>query len=65
MIDCNLSFEYSEVEANIIGHIDSIKNPKSGHIEVDSLGELITADSIMESKAEIVVKGDCNYGRNR
>ena len=58
MIDCDLSFEYSEVEANIIGHIDSIKNPKSGNISVDSLGELITTESIMESKAIIVVKGN-------
>ena len=58
MIDCDLSFEYSEVEANIIGHVDSIKNPKSGHISIDSLGELITTDSIMESKAVIEVKGN-------
>lgn len=56
MIDCDLSFEYSEVEADIIGHIDSIKNPKSGNITVDSVGEIITSGSIMESKANINIK---------
>ena len=32
MIDCNLSFEKSSVEAEIIGHIDSVKNAESGRI---------------------------------
>ena len=56
MIDCDLSFEYSEVEATIKGHVDSIKNPKSGIIEVSSVGEIIHEDSIMESNAKIIVK---------
>lgn len=56
MIDCDLSFEYSEVEASIKGHIDSIKNPKSGRIVVDSVGEIIKDHSIMESNAEITVR---------
>ena len=34
MIDTDLSFEYSEVEADIIGHVDSIKNPGKGLIVV-------------------------------
>ena len=52
LINCDLSFEYSEVEASIKGHIDSIKNPKSGHITVNSVGQIIKEDSIMESNAE-------------
>ena len=35
MEGCDLSFEYSEVEASVNGHIDSIKNPRSGTITVD------------------------------
>lgn len=62
LIDCemedgDLSFEYSDVEADVKGHIDSVKNPKSGIITADSIGEIINEDSIMESKAKVVVKG--------
>ena len=35
MEDTDLSFEYSEVEADIKGHVVSIKNPKKGRIIVD------------------------------
>jgi len=56
MIDCDLSFEYSEVEASIKGHIDCIKNPKSGRIAANSVGQIIKEDSIMESNAEIIIK---------
>ncbi len=54
MVDCDLSFEYSEVEADIKGHIDSIKNPKSGTITYDSVGEIITSDSVMENHAILI-----------
>ena len=54
MEDCDLSFEYSEVDAVIRGHIDSVKNPRSGRICADSIGEIIYEDSIMESNAEII-----------
>lgn len=39
--DANLLFEYSTVEGNVKGHVTSIKNPTSGHLRVDSVGELI------------------------
>lgn len=58
MIDTDLSFEYSDVDATIIGNIVSIKNPKSGKITVDSVGEIITEDSIMENNCQIIVKGN-------
>ena len=41
MVGCDLSFEYSDVEARIIGHVDSVKNPRSGHIHAGSIGEII------------------------
>lgn len=56
MVDTDLSFEYSEVEASIKGRIDSIKNPKSGTIIADEIGEIIKADSIMESTAVIKIR---------
>lgn len=39
--DANLLFEYSTLQATIKGRVTSIKNPTSGSITVDSLGELI------------------------
>lgn len=56
MIDTDLSFEYSDVDAKIIGNVVSIKNPKSGKIIVDSVGEIIKEDSIMEDTCEIIIK---------
>lgn len=41
MIDCDLSFENSEVQATIVGHVDSVKNPASGTVIADSIGEII------------------------
>lgn len=44
MIDCDLAFEKSEVEASVTTHVISIKNVKSGIVEVDSVGEIICDD---------------------
>lgn len=41
MIDTDLSFERSAVEATLTAPIVSIKNPLSGHIYVPAVGELI------------------------
>ena len=39
--DCDLSFENSEVRATLRGNIVSVKNPTSGFIKADSIGEII------------------------
>jgi len=41
MEDTDLSFENSEVEADVRGEIVSVKNPVSGYIKADSIGEII------------------------
>ena len=41
MIDCDLAFEKSSVDAEISGHIDSVKNAESGRISADSIGDII------------------------
>ncbi len=56
MDNCDLSFEYSDVCASITGHIDSVKNPASGHITADSIGEIITSDSVIETNCEITIR---------
>lgn len=39
--DADLALEYSDVQATIKGHVVSIKNPRSGHVRVESCGEVI------------------------
>ena len=41
MIDCDLSFEKSDVKAVVNGGITSIKNPVSGEIVADYIGKII------------------------
>jgi len=41
MPDADLCFEYSTLQADIKGHITSIKNPRGGIISADSIGEII------------------------
>lgn len=52
----DLSFEYSDVDADIKGHIISIKNPKSGTIKVDSVDDVIWEDAVMECSGNVVVR---------
>lgn len=37
----DLAFENSEVQASVRGHIDSVKNPASGFVTADSIGDVI------------------------
>ena len=53
MIDCDLAFEKSDVEATVTTPVISIKNPLSGHITVPAVGEIIRDDS--RSGAEITI----------
>lgn len=46
MDKCNLAFEYSDVEADVHSHVDSIKNILSGKVVVDSYGEYVTDDPV-------------------
>ena len=55
MVGCDLAFEKSEAEAEVLSSMVSIQNPKSGTITVQSVGEIIRDDP--ESKAEIKITG--------
>ena len=52
----DLSFEYSDVEATVRGHIDSVKNPKSGTVTADSVGEIIMGDAVMECTGKVILR---------
>ena len=56
MEETDLSFEYSEVEADVKGHIISVKNPKAGTIVADSIGEVIWDDPVMEVNGKVIVR---------
>lgn len=61
LIDCtmdgaDLAFEYSDVDATIRGHVISVKNPRSGRIVLDSVGEVIHGDAVMECTGEVIVR---------
>ena len=53
----DLAFEYSDAEADIKGHILSVKNPKSGSITADSIGEIIREKAVMGCSAQIHIRG--------
>ena len=44
--DADLAFEYSSVKATVKGPIVSVKNPRSGSIQADSIGEIILDQNI-------------------
>ena len=57
MEDCDLAFEYSDVHADIKGGIDSVKNPLSGSITADGIGEIILGGAKYPCNADIRVRG--------
>lgn len=57
LINTTLAFEYSTVDAEIDGSIDSVINPTSGTITADSIGELIMEkDKVDVSKTKIICR---------
>lgn len=53
MVDADLSFEKSDVEATLIAPIVSIKNPTSGYIKAPSAQEIILTDEQAKCNLEI------------
>lgn len=62
MVDTDLAFEKSEVRATITTPVLSIKNPRSGRIELPEVGQVIRDDP--DSRGEILCKrvGSCKAG---
>lgn len=58
MEDTDLSFEYSDVEADVKGHILSVKNLRSGRITADSVGEIIRGDAVMKCTGEVILRAE-------
>ena len=57
LLNTTLAFEYSSVEADIDGSVDSVLNPTSGYIKADSIGELtIERDKVDPGKTKIILR---------
>ena len=57
LLNTNLAFEFSTVDATVISKIDSVKNPISGKIEAYQIDELIMDETYIDpSKTKIEVK---------
>lgn len=57
LIRTTLAFEYSTVDAQIAGKIDSVMNPTGGRIQADWIGELILEkDQVDPSRTKIICK---------
>ena len=55
LIDTTLAFEYSNVDAEIVGSVGSVFNPASGRIKADYINELIIEEGRVDSlKTDIV-----------
>lgn len=56
--DADLCFEYSELHAEIKGKVTSIKNPTSGKIVCDEVGEIIIDENLKSpGNCEIIERG--------
>ena len=53
--DANLAFEYSSINATLKGHVHSIKNPTTGKIVVESVGEIII-DKNQKAPANCIIE---------
>lgn len=54
LVNTDLAFEYSTVDADIRSHIDSVKNPTSGRIVADSIGELIHEQERVDTTKTVI-----------
>ena len=55
MVDADLCFEKSEVEATVTTPIVSVKNPRSGVISAPAVGEFIMDDP--EAQGKLLLPG--------
>ena len=54
-LDTTLAFEYSSVDAEILGGIASVKNPLSGVIRAKDIGEIIMQKECVDPAATRII----------
>lgn len=60
LLNTNLAFEYSTVDATVHSAIDSVKNPSSGRIKAKQIGELIFDDPEIKREDTVITTNDHN-----
>ena len=57
LLNTTLAFEYSTVDAEVAGKIDSVMNPFGGVIQADSIDEpIIERDKVDPAKTRIIYR---------
>lgn len=66
LINTTLAFEYSTVDADIVGTVDSVLNPSSGIIRADKISELIIEkDKVDPEKTKIICRQESDEDKCR
>lgn len=58
LINTTLAFEYSSVDVQIAGKVESVINPKSGTIKADRIGKLIIQKDLVDSNKTSIICDD-------
>lgn len=58
LINTTLAFEYSTVDAELTGHVDSVLNPLSGRITAGSIGELTMDPEKIDPAQTTIIQTD-------
>ncbi len=59
LLQTTLAFEYAErIDAEVSSRIDSIKNPRSGKITVQSAGEIILDPQYIDPSKTVIATRD-------
>lgn len=57
ILNTDLAFEYSTVDASLRGRVESIKNPSGGVIRAEEIGEIIMEEEKINPSATKIIKG--------
>lgn len=57
VINTDLAFEYSTVDATLTGRVESIKNPSGGNIKAEDIGEIISEPDKIDPGKTKIIKG--------
>lgn len=60
LVNTDLCFEYCTVDAEISSHVDSVKNPISGRIVAESIGEIIHEPERVDTSKTTITEVKCN-----
>lgn len=54
--NCDFAFELSDIDADIVGDVQSIRSPLSGKIVCDSVGEIVNDVTAYDCKGKVIIR---------